>query len=219
MKKILYKNPEGGVSIVYPTPKERLEPQLLTLHNREHEKSEKLRRKDLEEQAAQWLKDNPEQTELPKELQYVRKECPPFVFGQEEYEAHVKARSLKGDEQGVRDLDDSDIPASRTFRNAWVDDLPNTQINIDMAKAKEIALESLRQKRNYTLSRTDAEYIKLSETGSDNSRLQALKEYRQKLRDATESLKAVNADGKYDDDAMIELMLSECEKDLSEGKL
>ena len=252
MKKILYKNPEGGVCIVCPVEKDNLYPQLLAKHKREHEKGEKARRDDLSAQLAAWKVDNDTKEELrrvdleaqvqqflvdnpgkevpqnlfyskeeviPEELVYVYADAPEFVFGEAEYEAHVRKRSLKGDEDGVRDLDDSDIPSSRMFRSAWCDDLPNSKVNIDMQKTKEMSLRELRTKRNANLDKTDKEYMQLLESDNNPERINKLRSYRKKLRDSTEALKAMDVAGKYDDELMLQLMCDECEKDLSEGKL
>lgn len=238
MKKILYKNPEGGVCIVCPVDKDKLYPQMLAKHKRDHEKAEKAKRKALEAKAAEWRLANPgdpdsvAQPELPAEFVYVRTECPEFVFTDADYEAHVRERSLKlndaegnflrmitAEEDGCRDLEDADIPKNRMFRNAWCDDLPNSRINIDMKKAQELSLVGLRAKRDANLKKTDGEYMMLLEKGDNPARMDTLKVHRQKLRDATETLKAMDVDGKYDDDALLQQMCDECEKDLSEGAL
>lgn len=55
-----------------------------------------------------------------------------------------------------REIDDSDIPADRAFRDAWEDSQPGPQVDINLDKVKEV----VRKKRNAALERLDVEAIK-----------------------------------------------------------
>lgn len=50
-----------------------------------------------------------------------------------QYEAHVKAASISSDVVSWRHVEDAEIPADRTFRDAW-----NKELAVDMVKAREI---------------------------------------------------------------------------------
>lgn len=56
---------------------------------------------------------------------------------EQEYEAHVLARSIPPDATNVREIDDEDLPVDREFRNAWkiVPGVAKLQIDPEMAKA------------------------------------------------------------------------------------
>lgn len=94
-----------------------------------------------------------------------------------------------------------ELPNSREFRNAWVDVTPEPQIDIDLAKAKEIQLERLRAARNAELAATDGLLARALEQ-NNAAELEKLRVKRQALRDVTEELKAVPAGG-YNDEAVI----------------
>lgn len=137
MKKIAYQRPDGGTSIVIPSPKSDLEKVLGPLTD-------------------------------------------------QEYEAHVRERSIPDDAINVVDIDDSALPPSREFRNAWT--LSGAAISEDLQKSIDIKLAQVRVERNARLTATDADYMKALEAG-DTETLDALKIERQALRDATASLK------------------------------
>lgn len=118
------------------------------------------------------------------------------VLTTEQYENHVIERSIPSDAIKVRYLKDSDIPSNREFRDAWVDTSELSIIDIDLEKAKDIKLKELRNKRNAKLDETDKEYLKLLSKGEDTSYL--IKE-KQRLRDITEDLKALDVTGKIND--------------------
>ena len=149
MKKILYTRPDGGVSIVVPTPKKDLERVLGSL------------------------------TDI-------------------EYEDHVRQRSIPIDAINVRDIDDSDLPSDREFRNAWVDVTPESTIDLDCTKAKDIQLGKLRRERDAELEKLDKEFMIALER-ADNDKIAAIKLKKQNLRDATNPLKALDTNGKIND--------------------
>ena len=72
------------------------------------------------------------------------------------------------------DAADYTVPAERTFRNAW-------EANADMAPAKDIWRDKIRQARIAPLIALDTAYMKALETGADTTQIIADK---QALRDA-----------------------------------
>ena len=79
------------------------------------------------------------------------------------------------DPSGIKPV--ADVPADRTFRNAWKPDL-----STDMPKAREIWRNKIRAARKPKLEALDAEYIRADETG-DHIRKQVIVVEKQALRD------------------------------------
>ncbi len=104
----------------------------------------------------------------------------------QEYETHVRDKSLPADASNIVDIQEADIPQTREFRNAWV--LSGAAISEDLTKSIDIKLAQVRTERDARLTATDADYMKALESG-DTATLDKLKVTRQALRDATESLK------------------------------
>lgn len=121
---------------------------------------------------------------------------------QEQYEAHVIERSIPEGALNVKHITDDNIPKTREFRNAWVDVTADNNVNIDVAKAKELKLAELREARNAKLAETDIELTRAMESG-DVVKIEAVKNKRTLLRDATNELKGVAADGVIDDVDML----------------
>ena len=71
------------------------------------------------------------------------------------------------------------LPQERYFRNAWRFDGNN--ITLDIAACKQRHLEKLRRVRNSKLQDSDPDYMRAVEQG-DQTKLDALKTYRQALR-------------------------------------
>ena len=86
-----------------------------------------------------------------------------------------------------RDMPDEVIPSDRTFRNAWADTTPELAIDIDMDKARNIHLESIRIKRNAELSKLDIQATKAQDIG-DVDALTQIKAHKQELRDLPATL-------------------------------
>lgn len=74
-------------------------------------------------------------------------------------------------------VDDSAIPADRTFRNAWKHDL-----TVDITKAQEITKEQLRKERQPLLEKLDVEVMK---NITDPVKLAEIEVQKQVLRDIT----------------------------------
>lgn len=123
----------------------------------------------------------------------------------EQYEAHVVERSIPENALNVKFITDDNLPGTREFRNAWADVTEDNNVNIDVAKVKQLKLEELRRVRNEKLAETDVELTRALEA-DDAEALAAVKAKRTLLRNATEALKAVQADGIVDDEEMIELI-------------
>jgi multidrug efflux pump subunit AcrB len=86
-----------------------------------------------------------------------------------------------------RQMPDSAIPSDRTFRDAWADTTPELTIDIDMAKARAIHLDSIRIKRNAELSKLDIQATKAQDVG-DADALTQIRVRKQELRDLPATL-------------------------------
>jgi hypothetical protein len=86
-----------------------------------------------------------------------------------------------------REMPDDAVPTDRTFRDAWADTTPELIIDIDMAKARNIHLESIRIKRNAELSKLDIEATKAQDIG-DAETLAQIRTRKQELRDLPATL-------------------------------
>lgn len=86
-----------------------------------------------------------------------------------------------------REMPDDAIPLDRTFRDAWADTTPELAIDIDMAKAQSIHLESIRIKRNAELSKLDVQATKAQDIG-DAETLAQIRARKQELRDLPATL-------------------------------
>ena len=97
----------------------------------------------------------------------------------EQFIERIRQKDVPKDATNVRIVEDSEVPADRTFRNAWKADL-----TVDMPKAREIHRERLRQIRAPLLAELDAEYMRADEAGNlaEKQRIAARK---QALRDVT----------------------------------
>ena len=79
------------------------------------------------------------------------------------------------------DAADYTLPAERTFRGAWEADADAGVISVDMAAAKDIWRDKIRQARTEPLAALDTAFMKALETGSSTTQITADK---QALRDA-----------------------------------
>jgi hypothetical protein len=96
----------------------------------------------------------------------------------EAIEAEI-AKSGKGDHLGWRRIKTDDIPADRSFREAWAHDL-----TVDMDKARDIYKGVLRQARAPLLQALDVEYQRADER-ADAAAKQSVAAQKQALRDVT----------------------------------
>lgn len=77
-------------------------------------------------------------------------------------------------------IDDSELPTSKIFRQAWRDD--GSKIQVDMPIARNIHLDRLRLLRNEKLKRLDVEYMKALEL-NDAELMDSIRTLKQRLRD------------------------------------
>lgn len=76
---------------------------------------------------------------------------------------------------------DYQIPAERTFRDGWEANADTGVISVNMAKAKDIWRDKIREARKPMLEQLDTDYMRALETGADTTQIIADK---QVLRDA-----------------------------------
>jgi len=112
------------------------------------------------------------------------------TFGEAEgfTEADAEKRAwdtLPSDAINPRFAVDGEIPTDRTFRNAWID--TDSELTIDMAKARAIHLNSIRIKRNAELSKLDIQATKAQDIG-DADALTQIRARKQELRDLPATL-------------------------------
>ena len=79
------------------------------------------------------------------------------------------------------DAADYEVPAERTFRGAWEANTNTGVISVDLAAARDIWRDKIRQARTEPLAALDTAYMKALETGADTTQIIADK---QALRDA-----------------------------------
>lgn len=82
------------------------------------------------------------------------------------------------------EITDSDIPADRTFREAWATH-GNGRIEHDMVKARNIHRENMRSARANKLCDLDAEYLRADES-VDRVKKRDIAARKQALRDVTD---------------------------------
>jgi hypothetical protein len=92
-------------------------------------------------------------------------------------------------------IEASDLP-DRELRDAWEHKDKSLKINLD--KAKNITLNNLRAKRNKKLDDSDKELVRALEN-NDTKKIDTLKVERQRLRDLTNPLKALDVASKPND--------------------
>ena len=86
--------------------------------------------------------------------------------------------NINGD---VRDAASLTVPADRTFRGAW--QFNGAAVEIDMAAAKEIHKDNLRQERKPRLEALDVAYMKALEAGTGTAEIAAQKETLRNITD------------------------------------
>lgn len=106
-----------------------------------------------------------------------------------EYEAEIR-KAIPADATNVVDVDESDLPEDREFRDAWKQVEGNTKIDFDLDKAKDIQLDRIRKIRDPKLAVLDVDYVKADEA-EDITKKDEIRAEKQRLRDITEPLKAL----------------------------
>jgi len=95
-----------------------------------------------------------------------------------------------GEYASHRVAEDHEVPADRTFRNAWTD--AGGKIAHDMPKAKELRKNQLRAERAPLLEALDVEYLRAVEA-KDQAKQAAIAAKKQSLRDITADPRITNA--------------------------
>lgn len=107
-----------------------------------------------------------------------KRTVPGFQYStDEEFLNHVISKSVPADASNVRIVEDHEIPADRTFRDALTPDL-----TFDKPKCVEITKDRLRKERAPLLIALDAEYLQALEKGKP---VKHLTDEKQRLRDIT----------------------------------
>ena len=86
----------------------------------------------------------------------------------------------------------AEIPTDRTFRNAWVTE-QGKSVEVDLAKAKDVAKDKVRQARTPKFQELDIAYQRADEAGDSDAKT-AVATKKQTARDATADTKITNAD-------------------------
>ena len=97
--------------------------------------------------------------------------------------AYIAANNIPAG-ASFREIDDSQLPADRVFRNAWTDDLPTDTVDVDIKKAQAIKQDTFRALRKPLLEAADIEYLRALEAGDTEAQL-AIAAKKQALRDIT----------------------------------
>lgn len=100
---------------------------------------------------------------------------------EDEFIARIAAKDAPKDAINIHVCDESEIPADRTFRNAWED---TGKISVNMPKARRIHRDQLRVLRKPLLETLDVEYQRADERG-DLLEKRRIAVEKQKLRDVT----------------------------------
>lgn len=90
-----------------------------------------------------------------------------------------------------REIADEDIPATREFRNAWTDDYPGQFVDVDPAKAVDVALAELRQDRQQKFNELGFP-VKLNPAVEEAIVPAETRAQLQELRDITNELKTMS---------------------------
>lgn len=84
------------------------------------------------------------------------------------------------------------VPSDRTFRNAWVTE-QGKSVEVDLAKAKDVAKDKVREARIPKFAELDVAYQRADEAGDADAKA-AVVTKKQTARDATANTKITNAD-------------------------
>ena len=101
-----------------------------------------------------------------------------------------------------RIVDASHLPTDRTFRDAWTDDLPSETVDVDMAKARDIHMDRIREKRTEKLGELDVAFMRAVETGAEEEQ-QTIAKQKQRLRDLPKQFDLTTANSPEELSALI----------------
>lgn len=205
MKRFLYTRPfpdDYGVSIGEASPKKNIEI-ALGRYNDENIQFEIASRVNVK-----WDKMNKDDIAVIRSLNELHdivynelRDLNKLPFSIEEYEKHVWDKSIPEWAVNPRYINDEDFPINDEFRNAWCDVTPETRIDIDLVKAKELKLTQLRQLVQEKFKELGFPQ-KLSPDIEDKLLTDDTKAQLKSLRDATEPLKALKVSGYNDEEVL-----------------
>lgn len=152
MKRIIFKNLDGSVSIIIPAPNARLTQKV------------KIGDEDILDGDGNILKtikvdDNGESIVDEKGFFVLCALTRPvyevqFTETEDDFVQRIAEKDVpEGLEYRITDV--SNIPSDRTFRNAWTDDNPTETVDVDMPKARIIHMDRLREIRDEKLVELD----------------------------------------------------------------
>lgn len=145
-KRIVFKNVDGSVGIIAPSPLFKQEYQLWVLNNEKRGITPVL-----------WNGAAVSEMDADKFAEFVQwKDVP------------------QGLDSRIIDVDQ--LPSDRTFRDAWTDDLPTETVDVDYAKACDIKMAEIRAKRDEKLAELDIETMKGVDVQSEKQVLRDLPE-------------------------------------------
>jgi Phage tail assembly chaperone protein len=150
-KRIVYARPDGGLSVIIPAPKARLQ-----------------------------LWDEDLKAHVPE--------------SDEVFQARIAAKDVPPDAIGVTPCDVAEIPADRSYRDAWClpdagdDDCAEetTAVAVRMSKAREIQMGSIRWARDARLAALDVTQQRALVAKND-AEVQRIETVKQELRDIPQS--------------------------------
>jgi hypothetical protein len=105
-----------------------------------------------------------------------------WAESEDEFIGRIRAKDVPANAGNVLIVDASEIPADRTFRDAWAID--GGKLGHDMVKARELHKNALRELRAPLLRALDVDYMKAHEAG-DTVRLAEIAQKKKVLRDVT----------------------------------
>lgn len=168
MKKIVYKRPDGGISIIHPAEGARLA----------------------------FFITFPDGTRLPsavapfvgRPVDSILRAWPvegavaEWAEPEEAFISRVIAKDLPHDATNVRVVEATEIPKDRSFRDAWKDE--GGAITVDMSVARDIHRDRLRQERENRMAALDVAFFKALEDAVQDPAVQAIAAQKRALRDA-----------------------------------
>ena len=128
----------------------------------------------------------------------------PFV-DETAYEDFVISRSIPSGVTNIRSIDDTDIPSSREFRDAWVDTEEGTQIDIDCGKAQASVLVEMKASQKIQKKELYDKLLPLM-LDDDTSGIAQLNSERNRIEELTTALEAIDATGKVNDTTTLNLI-------------
>lgn len=163
MKKIIYTRPDGGLTVLHPVEGARLA-------------------KAVHFEDGTFMAADPQPVD-----RFVRQWPVPGAVAvwaetEDEFVARIAAKDVPAGAANAQIVDESAIPADRTFRNAWK--AGSGVVEHDMDKAREIQKNTLRAMRAPLLAALDVEFMRALEV-NDMAQASAVAAQKQALRDVT----------------------------------